>query len=96
MKKKTGPPATSLDTAEAVKSFLEKEVAVVGFFADKESEAAKAFTSAADGIDDVEFGMVSDAAIASEHKVEGDKVVLFKKVRIMLCCDQCLHAGFSA
>lgn len=80
LKKKTGPPATSLESSDAVKKFLEKEVAVVGFFADKESEGAKAFTNAADGIDDVEFGIVSDAAIAAENKVEGDKIVLFKKV----------------
>lgn len=79
LKKKTGPPATSLESSDAVKTFLEKDVAVVGFFADKESEGAKAFLSAADGIDDVEFGIVSDAAIATENKVEGDKVVLFKK-----------------
>lgn len=81
MKKKTGPPATALDTAEAVTKFLEKEVAVIGFFTDKESDNAKAFINAADGIDDVEFGIVSDAAIAKEHNVEGDKVVLFKKVQ---------------
>lgn len=80
LKKKTGPPATPLDTAEAVTKFLTKEVAVVGFFADKESDAAKAYISAAEGIDDVEFGIVSDSAIAAEHKVEGDKIVLFKKV----------------
>jgi len=79
LKKKTGPPATDLDSAEAVTKFLEKEVAVIGFFADKESEAAKAFIKAADGIDDVEFGLVTDAALAKEQNVEGDKVVLFKK-----------------
>lgn len=84
MKKKTGPPATNLETAEAVTKFLEKEVAVVGFFADKESDAAKAYIKAADGIDDVEFGVVSDATIAKEHSVEGDKIVLFKKVKLFV------------
>ncbi|EDO36830.1 predicted protein, partial [Nematostella vectensis] len=79
LNKKTGPPAKDLATADAMKDFITKEVAVVGFFTDKESDAAKAFLSAADGIDDVEFGIVSDKAIASEHKVEGDKIVLFKK-----------------
>lgn len=82
LKKKTGPPAASLGTADDVKKFLEKDVAVVGFFSDKDSDGTKAFTSAADGIDDVEFGIVSDAAIASDYKVEGDKIVLFKKVKI--------------
>lgn len=80
LKKKTGPPAQPLATTEDVKKFLEKEVAVIGFFKDQESEPAKAFLSAADGIDDIEFGIVSDAAVASEQKVEGDKIVLFKKV----------------
>jgi protein disulfide-isomerase A1 len=80
LNKKTGPAATPLETAEAVKTFTEKEVAVVGFFLNKESDAAKAFLAAADGIDDVEFGIVSDAAIATENKVDGDKIVLFKKV----------------
>ncbi|CAB4022914.1 disulfide-isomerase 2-like [Paramuricea clavata] len=78
--KKTGPPAKSLETSDDVKKFIEeREVAVVGFFGDVESAEAKAYTSAADGIDDVEFGIVSNADIAKENEVEGNAIVLFKK-----------------
>ena len=81
LKKKTGPPAKSLESSEDVKSFIEgKEVAVVGFFADVESPEAKAYTSAADGIDDVEFGVVSNADVAKEYEIDGNGIALFKKV----------------
>ena len=44
VEKKTGPPAVTLDSVDAAKKFIEdNEIAVVGFFADMESEAAKAF-----------------------------------------------------
>ena len=80
--KKTGPPAKELKTADEVKEFVDKKnVVVVGFYKDKESDAAKAFIEAAQGVDDLEFGIVHDEAIAKEHKVEEDKVVVFKKVK---------------
>ena len=79
--KKTGPPAKSLETSEDVKKFIDdKEVAVIGFFADVESAKAKAYSGAADGIDDVEFGIVLNADIAKEYEVEGNGIILFKKV----------------
>ena len=57
LKKKTGPPATLLDSTETAKDFVEgKDVVVIGFFGDKESDLAKAFIKAAEGIDDVPFG----------------------------------------
>lgn len=81
LEKKTGPPAKDLKTADEIKEFTEKkDVVVVGFYKDKESDAAKAFIEAAQGIDDIEFGLVNDEALAKEHKVEGDNLVLFKKV----------------
>ena len=44
VEKKTGPPAVTLDSVDAAKKFIEdNEIAVVGFFADMESDAAKAF-----------------------------------------------------
>merc|ERR1711881_204911 len=54
------------------------EIAVVGFFAEAEGEAAKAFLEVAGGMDDLKFA-IGNADIAAEHKVEGDAVVLFKK-----------------
>jgi len=79
LEKKTGPPAAALADVDAAKKFLEdNKVAVVGFFKDQESEAAKAFLEAAAGMDNIKFGISSDDAVASEYGVSGDKVVLFK------------------
>ena len=81
LEKKTGPPAKELMTAEEVKAFTEKsDVVVVGFYKDKDSENAKAFIQAAEGTDDVVFGIVHDEALAKENNVEKDGLVLFKKV----------------
>lgn len=79
LKKKTGPPATELANAEAVKEFTDKRaVAVVGFFSDKESDLAKAFIKAADSIDDVEFGIAAPSS-SGDLAVSEDKIVLVKK-----------------
>merc|ERR1712241_1520356 len=63
------------------KKFIEdNEIAVVGFFADMESEAAKAFKEVAGANDDHKFGLAAAGSdIATENKVEGDAIVLFKK-----------------
>jgi len=79
IKKKTGPPAESLGDTEAVKKFTDgRDVAVVGFFADKESALAKAFLKAADGIDDVECGIAVPAS-SGELAITEDKIVIVKK-----------------
>jgi len=79
LNKKTGPPAKVLATAEEVKAFVDpKDVAVVGFFADKESELAKAFIKAAEGKDDIEFAITTPEA-SGEYAVKEDKIVVFKK-----------------
>jgi len=68
-----------LATADEVKAFVEpKDVAVVGFFADKESELAKAFIKAAEGKDDIEFAITTPEA-SGEYAVKEDKIVVFKK-----------------
>ena len=83
LEKKTGPPAKELTTADEIKEFsTKKDVIVVGFYKDKESDGVKAFLEAAQGVDDIEFGIVHDEALAKEHSVEGDNVVLFKKVLV--------------
>ncbi|XP_046342602.1 protein disulfide-isomerase 2-like [Haliotis rufescens] len=80
LKKKTGPPATPLKTADESKTFIEaSEVAVVGFFKDEESDAAKAFLEAAGGIDDIPFGITSEDAVFKDNKVDKDSIILFKK-----------------
>jgi len=78
--KKTGPAAKTLESADAVEAFhKDAEVAVVGFFKDAESDAAKEFLKAAGGIDEYAFGIVTDADVAKANNVEGDVIVLFKK-----------------
>ncbi|CAH1794945.1 unnamed protein product [Owenia fusiformis] len=80
VKKKTGPPATVLDSVDAAKTAIEaNEVAVIGFFKDDTNENAKAFLEAASGIDDIPFYITSNEDVAKENKAEGDAVVLFKK-----------------
>jgi protein disulfide-isomerase A1 len=79
VEKKTGPAAVALaDVATAAKFVEDNEIAVLGFFADAEGEAAKAFLEVAGGNDDLKFAL-GTADIAAEYKVEGDAIVLFKK-----------------
>lgn len=80
MNKKTGPPATTLDTVETAKEFIEKsEVVLIGFFKDAASAAAKAFEEVAAATDDVPFGITTKEDIFKENKVDKDGIVLFKK-----------------
>jgi len=77
LEKKTGPAARTLADVEAAKAFIaENDVAIIGFFKDVESDAAKAFLGAAGGLDDYPFGISSEAAVIDEYKADG--VVLFK------------------
>jgi len=80
LKKKTGPAAKSLDSVADAKAFVEKDdVAIVGFFKDQESEAAKDFLSVALETDDLAFAITSQSDVFAEYKISGDAVVLFKK-----------------
>eukprot|EP00493_Phyllostaurus_siculus_P023305 UN23641 len=75
LKKKTGPPAATLDTVDAAKAAIEKdEVYVVGFFKDVASAGAKAYLEAAATIDDVPFGITSKDDIFKEYKMDKDGV----------------------
>jgi protein disulfide-isomerase A1 len=78
--KKTGPAAATLASSEELKTLVDgNEVVVVGFFSAADSEAAKQYLAAAEGIDEYPFALVTDSAIASENKASGDVVVVFKK-----------------
>merc|ERR1711910_161449 len=81
VEKKTGPPAVDLDSVEAAKTFIEdNDIAVVGFFADLESDAAKAFKEVAGSNDDYKFGIATVGSdVATENKVDAESIVLFKK-----------------
>jgi len=79
LNKKTGPPAKHVETSEEVKGFIaQRDVAVVGFFSDKDSELAKQFLSVADGIDDLEFA-IAPLEAGKDEGVVSDKIILFKK-----------------
>lgn len=85
--KKSGPASKVLQSEEEVLSFIEgKNVAIVGYFENLESDAAKLFSELADSVDDHPFGLVSDYSKFSnlEHK---DTFVLYKDVssNIVLC-----------
>lgn len=79
LNKKTGPAATNIVEFDELKTFVDdREVAVVGFFADQGSALAKAFLEAADSVDDLEFAITSPGA-SGDYDVKEDKIVLFKK-----------------
>jgi len=77
--KKTGPPAADLKTIDEANALKEKEVVVIGFFKDQESDAAKEFLKVASALDDMPFGITSDSDVFADNKVEKDGVVLFKQ-----------------
>jgi protein disulfide-isomerase A1 len=78
--KKTGPAAKELETVEAVEEFLkDNQVAIVGFFSDKDSDEYKAFVSAANSIDEYPFGISTNDDVFTKYETESGKVVLFKQ-----------------
>merc|ERR1712209_95577 len=87
LERKTGPPAVTLASEDEAKKFIEdNKVAVIGFFKDQDSAEAKNFLEVAGMMDEVKFGITSEAAVFTANKVEKDGVVLFnltKDVMIM-------------
>uniref|UniRef100_A0A8W4FE48 Protein disulfide-isomerase n=1 Tax=Sus scrofa TaxID=9823 RepID=A0A8W4FE48_PIG len=80
LKKRTGPAATTLADGAAAEALVESsEVAVIGFFKDVESAAAKQFLLAAEATDDIPFGVTSNSDVFSKYQLDKDGVVLFKK-----------------
>jgi len=79
LEKKTGPAAKTLASLEDAKAYADgKPVAIIGFFKDETTDAAKAFLSAAGSMDDFEFAIAGDDAIAAEYGVEGEAILLLK------------------
>merc|ERR1711915_381557 len=75
----TGPPAKTLAFVEDAKAYADgKSVAIIGFFKDETTDAAKAFLAAAGMMDDFEFGITGDDAVFKEYGVEGETVLLLK------------------
>jgi len=80
LEKKTGPPAKAVASVDEAKAFAEPlDVAVIGYFEDQTTDAAKAFLAAADSMDDYQFAITGDKAVAAEYEIEGEAVVLLKK-----------------
>lgn len=78
LKKKTGPPAKELNTAEEVTAFADSNnVAVIGFFENADSSEAKEFLMAADQNEDAVYGISYDKAVLSTNKAPS--IVLFSK-----------------
>lgn len=80
VKKKTGPAAKELKSAEDLKAFQEEaDVVVVGFFKKQDSADAKVFLEVAGAMDETLFAITSEDSVFKENKVDKDGVVLFKK-----------------
>lgn len=81
LKKKTGPPAIEVTSAEQAKELIgANNVIVFGFFSDSNSDKAKAFSTVASSVDDQVFALVSDEKLFGELEAEDEDVVLFKNV----------------
>lgn len=81
LKKKTGPPAVELTSAEAATSFRDddkKKVVVVGYFASKDDDSAKVFLEVAAENDEIPFAVVYDSAVAAALEITEHGIVLFK------------------
>ncbi|XP_077184190.1 protein disulfide-isomerase [Paroedura picta] len=80
LKKRTGPAATTLTDVAAAEGLVDgSEVAVIGFFKNAESDAAKQFLLAAESIDDIPFGITSSSDVFAKYQFSKDGVALFKK-----------------
>jgi protein disulfide-isomerase A1 len=79
--KKLGSASKQINTVEEAKEFIEsKDIIIIGFFKDIESDAAKEFGSVASVLDDVSFGITDDQVLFDEFKVTTEAgLILFKK-----------------
>ncbi|CAH2242790.1 jg17013, partial [Pararge aegeria aegeria] len=81
LKKKTGPPAIEIASAEQAKELIAANpVIVFGFFADQTSAKAQAFLNTASLVDDQVFALVTDEKVIEELEAKPEDIVLFKNV----------------
>nr|XP_043884753.1 protein disulfide-isomerase A2 [Solea senegalensis] len=80
MKRRSGPGAAVLDSAESAAQFIDAhKVTVVGFFGSLEGEAAEVFKEVSLDRTDAEFALTSSPDVFQKYEVKSDSVVLFKK-----------------
>nr|QQK54371.1 protein disulfide isomerase 2 [Meloidogyne graminicola] len=80
LKKKTGPPAKELTSADEFKDFQDSaDVACVAYFSNKDSAEAKVYIELASSFDDVPFAIIYDSAVAKDAGIKDKGIVLFKK-----------------
>lgn len=80
VEKNTGPPTTTVSTTEEYEAFKgDKEVHVIGFFSDVESDNAKAFVQAADLDDTVTFAITSSNDLITSLNAKDGAIVVFKE-----------------
>ncbi|XP_029006906.1 protein disulfide-isomerase A2 [Betta splendens] len=80
MKRRAGPGAPQLHSAEAAAEFIDAHnVTVVGFFDNLESEAARLFKEVAYDMADTEFAVTATPEVFKKYEVKENSVVLFKK-----------------
>lgn len=80
LKKKSGPAAVTLASAEDVNKLKgDNEVVVIGLFKSADSAEAQAFQNVAKTIDSVAFGISTEQAVFDELKAKPDTLVLLKK-----------------
>lgn len=78
LEKKTGPAAEPLADADSVKEFIDNnDVAVIGFFKDQESDAAKKYLDAVRDYENYPVGITSDEGAMEKHEVSisGETIV---------------------
>ncbi|KAK4020411.1 hypothetical protein OUZ56_002392 [Daphnia magna] len=80
--KKTGALAKSIATVDEAKEFASaSNVVVLGFFKDLKSEAAKQYLAADQAVEDIPFGITTDADVLKQHGVTTNAAVfMLKKV----------------
>lgn len=80
LKKKTGPACKQLSSADDVKAFADtNDVVVIGLFKDASSKDAAAYEAVAQKLDDVPFGISSNADVNKHLEKDSDGIVLLKK-----------------
>lgn len=80
LKKKSGPPAADIKTADELNAIKEaNEVVVIGLFKDQESDAAKTFIKVASEYDEQPFVVSSEQSVFDAAGGKDGQVVLLKK-----------------